>query len=345
MKLDRTVTIAEDNYCYSIGYYVTNKWIDNDTFIGVKEPVENVAGRYVESAPDKELVKVSLKDNSIEVIDTGVRYANFAEVKNDKIYYNDAIGIVEFDLKNNTKKRICETDAGYLHMTADGDYASVFTGKENEPSRFYRVNIKTGEIEKILERNFVRPFDVANHLMISPYDKDLFFFAHEGDTFYASNRLWLYNDKTKKQWNIARQTLTQDGELADCVGHEMWAPDGKGIYFAKYACSPEPPRGVCYVDVLSGKYELLYSKYKYWHVGVSQDAKYLVADTQYEPDQCEIVVIDRETDEEVVVDMVYMTGRHPCHPHPQMSPDNKKIIYTALDKESGRICIKVAYLK
>ena len=59
----------------------------------------------------------------------------------------------------------------------------------------------------------------------------------------------------------------------------------------------------------------------------------------------EVVIIDRETGEEFVVDMPYMTGRHPCHPHPQLSPDNKKIVYTALSKEDGRTCIKVAYLK
>ena len=181
--------------------------------------------------------------------------------------------------------------------------------------------------------------------MISPFDKDLFFFAHEGDCRYVSNRLWLYNAETKKSWNIAKQTLNQDGTLGDCFGHEMWAPDGKGIYFAKYAGSPEPPRGICYVDIETGKYELLYTKYKYWHVGVSQDGRYLTADTQYDPHQSEVVIIDRETGEEFVVDMPYMTGRHPCHPHPQLSPDNKKIVYTALSKEGGRTCIKVAYLK
>lgn len=343
MNVEKIITITDEQYQYTAGYYVTNKWIDENTFVGVRGSDEIITAN-VEPAADKQLVKVSLLDNSVEVIDTGVSYATFSEAKNNKLYYNDAKGFVEFDLHSNTKRYICETNAGFVHMTADGKYASLYTGKEGTPSKFYRVDVKTGDIEKILEINFAQPFDVANHLMISPFDKDLFFFAHEGDCRYVSNRLWLYNAKTKKSWNIAKQTLNQDGVLGDCFGHEMWAPDGKGIYFAKYAVSPEPPRGICYVDVQTGKHELLYTKYKYWHVGVSQDGRYLTADTQYDPHQSEVVIIDREAGEEFVIDMPYMTGRHPCHPHPQLSPDNKKVIYTALDKESGRICIKIAYL-
>ena len=344
MNVKKIITITDNEYSYTAGYFVTNKWIDNNTFIAVRESDE-IMIKNSEVAADKQLVKVSLSDNSIEVIDTGVSYATFSEVKNNKLYYNNHEGLVEYDLKTKERRYICKTDAGYIQMTADGKYASLFTGKEGTPSKFYRVNIESGEIEKILEINFSQPFDVANHLMISPHDKDMFFFAHEGDCRYISNRLWLFDAKTKEKRNIAKQTLNSDGALGDCFGHEMWAPDGKGIYFAKYAVSPEPPRGICYVDIQTGKYELLYTKYKYWHVGVSMDGRYLTADTQFDPHQSEVVIIDRESGEEFVVDMPYMTGRHPCHPHPQLSPDNKKIVYTALDKKDGRICIKVAYLE
>ena len=191
---------------------------------------------------------------------------------------------------------------------------------------------------------FEKPFNVANHLMISPTDKDILFFAHEGSTFYVSNRLWIYDAKTGSERNIAKQRLDRDGNVGDCFGHEMWAPDGNGLYFVKYPCSPIKPCGICYVDVKSGKYELLYSKHKYWHVGVSSDGKFLTADTQYAPHRSEVVVIDREKGREFVVDIPYITGIHPCHPHPQLSPDNNRVVYTALDKEDGRTCIKIAYL-
>ena len=335
MKVEKIITITDDNYHYTAGYYVTNKWIDDDTFIGVRE------GR---TRDENELLKISLKDMSIEVLDKNLRSSGFATVCNNKVYYCDRIGVVEMDINHGSRRLLCETDACALQMTADGRFASVFV-ENDEPNRFYRINIKTGEIEKLFEKSFKKPHNVVNHFMISPTDKDMFFFSHEGETFYISNRLWLFNAKTGNAWNIAKQRLDEDGNVGDCFGHEMWAPDGKGLYFVKFSCSTIKPSGICYVDVQSGEYEVKYSGYKYWHVGVSADGKYLTADTQYAPNQSEVIVIDRETGREFLVDMPYMTGVHPCHPHPQLSPDNSKVIYTALDKKDGRTSIKVAYLE
>jgi len=124
----------------------------------------------------------------------------------------------------------------------------------------------------------------------------------------------------------------------------MWAPDGKGLYFVKYLCLPTPPRGICYVDVQTGKAELLYTGYRYWHVGVSEDGRYLTADTQTGKDYSEVVLIDLNDNSETVIDKAKTNWTHPCHPHPQISPDNKKVVYTALN-EKGRTCVKVAILK
>lgn len=342
METDKIVTICDEKLHYSSGYFVTNKWIDNDTFVAVRSEDEEIGDK-------NELVKISLKDMSIEVLEKNIRSPLYPTAYENKVYYCGSKGIMELNLNDNTKRCVCESQAIALQLTADGKYASAFITHEDTetPSEFYRINIATGEIEKICEKTFEKPLYLANHLMISPTDKDMFFFAHEGNTRYVSNRLWLYNSKTEKSWNIAKQKLNQNGDLGDCFGHEMWAADGKGIYFVKYCCSPEKPTGICYADIQTGNYELLYSKFKYWHVGVSQDGKFLTADTQYnwELGLSEVVVIDTETGEEFVVDMPHMTGVHPCHPHPQLSPDNKKIIYTALDKKSGQTCIKVGYLK
>ena len=337
MKVEKIITLTDDDYYYTAGYYVTNKWIDNETFIGVRAKEENIR-------ENNELIKISLNDMSIEVLDKNIASSGFSTVCNNKVYYSNETGIVELDLESKAKRYICENGACAIQMTLDGKYASAFNEEDNLPNKFYRINIDTGEIEKIYEKMFQNPLHVANHLMISPTDKDIFFFAHEGSTFYVSNRLWIYDSKTGVARNIAKQKLNEDGDLGDCFGHEMWDTDGKGIYFVKYPCSNIKPCGICYVDVQSGNYKLLYSKYKYWHVGVSSDGRYLTADTQYAPLQSEVVVIDRESGDEFVVDMPYMTAVHPCHPHPQVSPDNSKIIYTALDKENGRTCIKIAYI-
>ena len=70
--------------------------------------------------------------------------------------------------------------------------------------------------------------------MICPTDKDLFFFAHEGNTEYISNRLWLYDHKSKTMRNIAKQSLNENGDISECYGHEAWSHNGEGLYFVKY---------------------------------------------------------------------------------------------------------------
>ena len=171
MNVEKIVTLTDDEYYYTAGYYVTNKWIDNETFIGVRSTEETIR-------KSNELIKVSLSDMSIEILDNDIRDAGFTTVFNNKVYYSVKNGIFFFFLGSREKRLICETDASALQMTADGKFASVFV-ENDEPNRFYRINIETGEIEKLFEKSFKKPFNVANHFMISPTDKDMFFFAHE----------------------------------------------------------------------------------------------------------------------------------------------------------------------
>lgn len=53
--------------------------------------------------------------------------------------------------------------------------------------------------------------------------------------------------------NILRQRLNEDGNNGECVGHEMWSPDGRGMYFIKYISTTILPRGVWYLDVYTRK--------------------------------------------------------------------------------------------
>ena len=179
--------------------------------------------------------------------------------------------------------------------------------------------------------------------MICPQNENLFFFAHEGDTRYISNRLWIYDHENKSMKNIAKQRLNSDGELADCFGHEAWAPDGSGMYFIKYDLSPSSLTGICFVDAASGEFDILYSEYKYWHVGVSADGRYLTADTRYPGEWSEIILVDRESGEQKLIDIAPTTKKHPCHPPPILSPDNKKIAYTSLDSR-GNTCVKITFI-
>ena len=342
-QTEKIVTIQNDGYHYTSGYYTDNRWLDDDTLIIMRSKF-----------PDKdftEMVKYSLKDGSIEVLcDDASGFSNHVVWKN-LVYYSDGKTIRVIDTKTNEKKVVYERladDPERLQMpsiTVDGKAMCAYGEIAGQPGSFSVIDLETGKRMYKFEKGFAPPFAVANHGMICPTNPYRIFFAHEGITFYVSNRLWVYDAKADKAWNIAKQNLDEEGNLGDCFGHEMWAPDGKGMYFVKYPCSPKGPKGVCYVDIETGKVDVLYSKYNYWHTGVSQDGKYITADTTDNgTTYSEVVIIDTSDNTETIIDTPEITWNHPCHPHPQLSPDNSKVVYTALD-ETGRTCVKVAYLK
>ncbi len=342
------ITIGNDGYHYSAGYYTTNKWIDNDTVVLARSHDR----RIVTTADVVELVALSLKDGSMKVLCNDVwDFADYV-VHGSTVYYTDGQSLKSVDAQTGECRRIYtyqdefHHDADTLHIsmphiTADGKTISLFVPVKDRASLFFTVDTQSGISRKLCTKKFNPPFTFANHGMICPTDPDLLFFAHEGTTFYISNRLWIYNAKTDEMHTIATQHLNETGDLGDCYGHEMWAPDGKGLYFVKYSCSPTPPCGIRYVDIETNTTEILYSTFKYWHVGVSADGKYLVSDTQKGDGQSEVILINRETGEEKWIDTAKTDWVHPCHPHPQLSPDNRHILYTAMS-ESGNTCTKIA---
>ena len=358
---NKIITIADEEYHYSSGYYTMNKWIDNDNVVIARSKSQTIGVKQNPYEDTVEIIKVSLKTGEITVLcDDSLNFAEHV-VYGNKVYYSTGkelkvidtlTGEIKILYENSTylnefaKGGLYNGEMGLMHsphITNDGKTISLFIPRDNEAAVFISVNTETGEAKEVFRKKFEGPFFWANHCMVCPENPDLFFFAHEGTTFYISNRLWIYDAKTQKAWNIAKQRLDDDGNLGDCYGHEMWAPDGKGMYFVKYKCSPTPPRGICYADIQTGKADLLYSSYGYWHVGVSDDGRYLTSDTQTGLDFSEVVIIDRQTNTETVIDHAKTNWTHPCHPHPQMSKDNQKIMYTALN-DQGRTCTKIALL-
>lgn len=363
MKTEKIIKIGDEKYFYTSGYYPQNKFIDNDTVVLARSEDEKIGQPGCDPDKKVEMVKVSLKYGTIEVLDDDVKTADYL-VYGNYIYYNNKEGIKRYNLETNESEMIYinnyffgengveenidgePANVSGPHITNDGKYISFYISeqKDGEKAVFFRFNTETFEVEEIFRKGFRKPFCHANHLMICPENKDLFFYAHEGETCYIPNRLWMFNYKDGSDRNIAKQRLDENGYLGDCHGHECWAHDGKGMYFCKYPnTSTINPTGICYVDAETGKHELLYTKYTYWHVCAGRDGRYITADTQYAPFQSEVVVIDTKTGEEFVVDMPPMTAVHPCHPHPQLSPDCDKVIYNALD-ENNRTCVKVAYI-
>jgi Tol biopolymer transport system component len=256
-------------------------------------------------------------------------------VADNFLYYTKENCLYKADISEKKQEKIFKHrgDMCSPHITNDGRYISFYEISD-KTTYYYVIDLNTGCCNEICRKRFEEPLYMANHGMICPTDADVMFFAHEGSTYYVSNRLWIA-DKSGMR-NIARQSLDKDGNLGDCFGHEMWAADGKGLYFVKYPCSPVKPSGICYADRKSGNYDLLFTGFAYWHVGTSHDGKLLCADTYH--DLSEIIIINLETKEERCVAKADMNWTHPCHPHPQINPDNTVVCFTMLDK-NGRTTV------
>lgn len=343
--------IGDETYQYTSGYFTDNKWIDNDTIVITrwKDSQEGSCDAFGEN----ELIKLNVVDESIEILCKDKIGWNL--VYADKAYYTNGREIVEIDVFTKESKIIykCENyEEGkkieYLSITSDGKYMGVGLTDQNEnPTKMQAIERETGMVLYEFEAGFEKPFYFANHVMICPTNPKLMYYAHEGITSYISNRMWLYDADTKKKWNMAKQRLDEDGNLGDCFGHEMWAQDGKGMYFVKYPRSSMGQKGIMYVDVETGHMEMIASAYNYWHVSVLENGKYLAADS-FEPDKdgrlkAGVIVIDREDHTETFIDLVNREN-HPAHPHPMLSPKADKIIYNDMD-ENNRVIVKVAFLK
>lgn len=354
-KVSEIRTIGDNKYHYTHGYFVDNKWIDNDTLIIKRSENPTIACSEWKGETICELVKLSLKDNSMEVICRDKIFDYFYFVYDNKIYYSDrkCLKVVDID----TKKIEVFYENDYYpdlmtvmspSLTNDGKYVCIYIAGDAVPQKSVVLERETGKIiYSFVTQKFSKPFDQVSHVMICPENYKLVYFCHEGTTQYVSNRMWLYDSESDKQWNFAKQRLDEDGNLGDCFGHEMWAPDGKGMYFVKYPASTIEPSGVCYVDVKTQKVEVLYTKYKYWHIGVSSDGKYLAGDT-FEPDisdksKSEVVFIDLAEKSELMIDIAHKEN-HPAHPHPIISPNADKVVYNSLD-ENNRVVLKIAFLE
>lgn len=340
--------VSDDRYQYTPGYFTARKWTKNGDIILTRftdqETYDNGLNDLVYySVSERRVTRVlcnDVGDSSYVVYDDMVYYCTKKEIKSINLETDEIKTIYKFE----------DIDFYLPHITSDGKFLTLENAEWNrkdDKDLFLRINLETNEAKIMFTKGFLPPFEIANHCMPCPGNSNIIFFAHEGTTQYVTNRMWVYDCKTDKMRNIAKQEMTEDGDLGEYFGHEMWAPDGKGLYFVKYPQSPLKPTGLCYVDWQTGKKEILFSEYLYWHVSTSLDGKYLMADTMkgaYDgSDLCEVVLADIENKTEEIIDVVHSNGRHPCHPHPSISPDSKVVAYTAF--ENGRIVAKFAFLK
>ena len=336
--------IVDENYEYSFGYYTNNEWVDKTRLVLARNPKDGDK----EFIGTSELVLIDIEKETEKLLCTAEEYGRYASdyvVHGTKVYYTAHDNcLYSLDVETLEKKLLHEEKViSHPHMTRDGKYINFTVYPEDTTKGMFScvvINLETGEKERVFETRFSNPLPEADHMMICPTDKNKVFFAHEGNTHYVSNRLWLW-ERGKGLRNLAKQKLDENGNLGDCFGHECWEPDGKGMYYVKYPCSPVLPTGLCYVSLDGEQTEVMYDKYLYWHVCASPDGKYLASDTTGreagDPEFSRVCLINRETGEEKELLKAYITWRHPCHPHPKFTPDTKQMMYHELYE--GRTCV------
>ena len=360
----KTEIIESDEYYYTASYFTTNKWIDNDTFVAVRSKNKTVGANEKPFTDVSEIVICNLETGAQEVVcDDLISFEDYL-VFGKFIFYSNGLELKRINIENKAVDILCRApeferiqseekswDLPLLRnpcITADGKYISMFAynGRKNEFGRIirfvemFRYSINEGKLVKVFEKAFKEPFWDAGHVMISPTDCNKLFYCHEGNSHYITNRLWMYDIGKQTDKNIAKQDMDENGCLTECFGHEIWAPDGKGLYFVKYSDSPKKPTGLCYVSLDDPNAKILYSKYRYWHVSVSDNGRFLLSDTQSDNFISSVILIDMLTGDEKKIAETRTDWIHPCHPHPQMSPQLDKVIFTGMN-DAGRTCIKL----
>lgn len=335
--------ITDDEYSYSFGYYSANKWVDNNRIVLIRGKGSDL----INFNKTCELVLVDIENQTVELLvsfngmppkEIGAGYGEGYVVHGEDIYFVDRASksnseeiLYHFNLQTR-KPRVLYKGANvyFPHITQDGRYVNVelLANEQNENYACVVIDTVEKKAEKVFEKKFEKSLNQVAHVMICPTDKEKIFFCHEGNTFYVSNRLWMYDKKTGMRC-IAKQRLDSNGNLGDCFGHECWAPDGNGLYFVKYPCSPTPPTGICYVDVNGNQTDVIYGKYDYWHVCCAPNNKYLAADV-IGGKRSGVCFINMETGEEKLLFEAATTWSHPSHPHPSFDLECEKLIFHEL---------------
>ncbi len=332
--------LADARYHYACGYYSSNKWLDEHRILLSRQPIETpITPTFYDSA---EAVLVDVAAQTEEVLGTFIPAIVWGHTLYGIALQGGERVLFCMDVDTRTRRELLRTERfvdDIFSITDDGQ-TLVFGLRDPDDHSIatcYALDTATGDLRVLFEKRFQKPFAVTNHYMVNPQNAKQVFFAHEGDTFYVSNRLWLY-DEDEGMHCMAKQRLDAEGNLGDCFGHECWAPDGSGLWFVKYPCSPLPPRGLCFAGVNGEQTDVQFGAYPYWHVCCAPNGRYLAADTQ-SVEYSSVCLIDIETGKEAEAYCAGYYRSHPAHPHPAFSPSSEQVIFH--DLKDGQLTLGI----
>lgn len=143
-QAEKILTIGDEVYHYTSGYYTDNRWLDNDTLVLArsKEPDKNY----------NELVKYTLSNGKTEVICNDMRgsWSNYVVWEN-LIYYTDGSVIKVIDTKTNETRLVYEKDFDDIEgfdmpsITNDGKTMCIYGCNDDVGGFFTTIDIESGK--------------------------------------------------------------------------------------------------------------------------------------------------------------------------------------------------------
>ena len=178
----------------------------------------------------------------------------------------------------------------------------------------------------------------VNHCQINPANKAHISYAHEFHGFgvdgnLMKTRLWQVMVDGTDNRPLDRQ------KPGDGHTHEVFGPKGDTLYFVS--------RGEVYaIDFATGKKRLVFDAVEHGacHITVSPDERWIAADMFSHADKDEhgnpmsgVLLVDTKTGRQQVLCRFPRGNSHPFHPHPNFSPDGKRIAFTIADGPNSQV--------
>lgn len=324
------------------GGHVAHSYVTNNCWDGK----DAIVTARVKSLTDFhcDFVRTDLVTGEEEVLTRG-RWPEF-HVKNGNLYQFFGKEVLKTNIESKETEVLWRGTydlSGPITVSDDEKRVSVSWYYGDGTTSVGFLDTENGRHTEVYRGGFAPPFQDISHVMVSPTDHNKIFFCHEGTTQYITNRLWMAEADTGHVENIFRQRMDEAGNNGECVGHEMWSPDGRGMYFIKYISTSILPKGVWYLDVYTKECRCVASGYEYWHVGVSPRGNLLAADTQIGGSHSEVILIDQKRGEEIPLVFAKTNWTHPCHPHPVFNSDGTRVCFETLN-EKGNLCVGIVDL-
>ena len=170
----------------------------------------------------------------------------------------------------------------------------------------------------------------ANHFQFQR-DTDWLLFAHEGATETIPDRINRVNWRTGERQTLHRHEVSPDGQLLECIGHEMTG--GDTVCAVRYPVSVLPGALVA-MNLDGGNYTVLDCD-DYWHCSCNADGTVFAMDTMWwgntkrkTEKEFDIIRIDRAAGTKEIVKTIHIdpVGQY-CHPHPQLNAAGDRMLF------------------